>query len=139
VKGSASYLFKFGLQLGGTLRWNSGTVASLTELQSRRNLPIQVPAGQEFVFAGIRERWLQPGAVGGFQNPSYGAADLRVEYVKQVQRTKFELFMDLFDITNNQSAIRKQDLVAGSGGNAFNSEILWLQPRRAFFGVRVGF
>jgi hypothetical protein len=138
VKGGASYLFNFGLQLGGTLRWNSGTVGSLTELQSRRNLPIQVPAGQEFVFAGVRERWLAPGAVGGFQNPAYGSADIRVEYVKNVQRTKFELFMDVFDITNAQSAIREQDLVAGSGGNTFGSEILWVQPRRVFFGVRIG-
>jgi Carboxypeptidase regulatory-like domain len=138
VKGSTSYLFKFGLQLGGTLRWNSGSIGSLTELQSRRNLPIQVAAGQEFVFAGIRDRWLAPGAVGGFENPSYGSADVRVEYVKQVQRAKFELFMDVFDLFNNQSAVRKQDLVAGRGANPFNSEILWLQPRRAFFGIRVG-
>jgi hypothetical protein len=138
AKGSASYLFNFGLQLGGTLRWNSGTIGSLTELQSRRNLPIQVPAGQEFVFAGIRDRWLAPGAVGGFENPSYGSADVRVEYVRQVQRAKFELFMDVFDVFNQQSAVRKQDLVAGRGGNPFNSEILWVQPRRAFFGIRVG-
>jgi hypothetical protein len=138
LKGGGSYLFKGGLQLGATAKWNSGTVGSLTELQSRRNLPIQVPAGQEFVFAGIRDRWLAPGAVGGFQNPGYASADIRVEYVRSVQKVKLELFMDLFDMFNNQSAIREQDLVAGRGGNAFGSEILWVQPRRAFFGVRLG-
>ena len=50
-----------------------------------------------------------------------------------------EFFVDLFNITNNQSSIRNQDLVAGSGGNAFGSEILWVEPRRAFLGARVKF
>ena len=50
-----------------------------------------------------------------------------------------ELFVDLFNIANNQNAIREQDLVAGQGTNAFGSEIQWLTPRRAFFGFRVRF
>jgi hypothetical protein len=53
--------------------------------------------------------------------------------------TKVELFMDVFDIFNQQPAVRKQDLVAGRGAIQFGQEMLWEQPRRAFFGVRVGF
>ena len=36
-------------------------------------------------------------------------------------------------------ALTVKDLVAGSGGNAFGSEILWVEPRRAFLGARVKF
>jgi hypothetical protein len=50
-----------------------------------------------------------------------------------------EFFVDLFNIANNQGAIREQDLVAGSGSNPFGSEILWVTPRRAFIGARLKF
>jgi hypothetical protein len=78
--------------------------------------------------------------VGSLENPAWGKIDLRAQYNRRVgDRMNAEFFVDLFNITNNQSAIREQDLVAGSGGNAFGSEILWVEPRRAFFGARVKF
>jgi hypothetical protein len=78
--------------------------------------------------------------VGSFTNPSWGKVDLRAQYNRRiVGDVQGEFFVDLFNVTNNQSAIRTQDLVAGSGGNAFGSEILWVEPRRAFFGARVRF
>jgi hypothetical protein len=140
LKGGGSYQFDFGLQLGGTFSWNSGTVASRTFLSSQRNLPIRVPAAEAFEFAGYRNRWLAPDAVGSFTNPAWGKVDLRAQYNRRLgDRLNAEVFVDLFNITNNQSAIRTQDLVAGSGGNAFGSEILWVEPRRAFFGARIKF
>ena len=140
LKGAASYTFDFGLQLGGTFSWNSGTVASRTFLASARNLPIRVSAAEAFEFAGYTTRWLAPNAVGSFTNPSWGKVDLRAQYNRRlVNDLSAEFFVDLFNILDNQSAIRTQDLVAGSGGNAFGSEILWVEPRRAFFGARVKF
>ena len=50
-----------------------------------------------------------------------------------------EFFVDLFNITDNQTSIRQQDLVAGQGENAFGDEIQWVPPRRAFIGARVKF
>ena len=41
-KGGGSYAFDFGLQLGLTFNWNSGTRASRTFFASSRNLPIRV-------------------------------------------------------------------------------------------------
>ena len=140
LKGAASYTFDMGLQFGGTFSWNSGTVASRTFLASARNLPVRVSAAEAFEFAGYTNRWLAPNAVGSFTNPSWGKVDLRAQYNKRfAERLNTEFFVDLFNITNNQSAIRTQDLVAGSGGNAFGSEILWVEPRRAFFGARLKF
>jgi len=140
AKGAASYTFDFGLQLGGTFSWNSGTVASRTFLASQRNLPVRVSAADAFSYAGYVNRWLAPDSVGSLTNPAWGKVDLRAQYNHKISgEIAGEFFVDLFNITNNQSAIRNQDLVAGSGGNAFGSEILWVEPRRAFFGARVKF
>jgi hypothetical protein len=139
AKGAASYTFDFGLQLGGTFSWNSGTIASRTFLSSSRNLPIRVSADEAFEFAGYTNRWLAP-SVGSLENPAWGKLDLRAQYNRRLaNRLNAEFFVDLFNITNNQSSIRNQDLVAGSGGNAFGVPILWVEPRRAFLGARLKF
>jgi len=140
AKGAASYTFDFGLQLGGTFSWNSGTIASRTFLASQRNLPVRVSAAEAFSFAGYTNRWLAPNSVGSLENPAWGKVDLRAQYNHRVTSdVEAEFFVDLFNVMNNQSSIRNQDLVAGAGGNAFGSEILWVEPRRAFLGARVKF
>jgi hypothetical protein len=140
AKGAASYTFDFGLQLGGTFSWNSGTIASRTFLASQRNLPVRVSTAEAFSFAGYTNRWLAPNSVGSLENPAWGKVDLRAQYNRRITSdVDAEFFVDLFNITNNQASIRNQDLVAGSGGNAFGSEILWVEPRRAFLGARVKF
>jgi hypothetical protein len=140
LKGAASYQFDFGLQLGGTFNWNSGTVASRTFLSSGRNLPVRVPATEAFQFAGYTNRWLAPDSVGSLTNPGWGQIDLRAQYNRVLTGDlSAEFFVDLFNVLNNQSAIREQDLVAGQGSNAFGDEILWVNPRRAFLGARVKF
>ncbi len=140
LKGAASYQFDWGLQLGGTFNYNSGTVASRTFLASGRNLPIRVPAGEGFEYAGYTTRWLAPDAVGSLTNPAWGQIDLRAQYNRRIGNdVSAEFFIDLFNILNNQDAVREQDLVAGQGSNAFGDEILWVNPRRAFLGARVKF
>ena len=62
AKGAASYTFDFGLQLGGTFSWNSGTVASRTFLASRPQ-----PAGARHRGGSVPVRRLyQPLAGAGF-------------------------------------------------------------------------
>ncbi|MGE0864229.1 MAG: carboxypeptidase regulatory-like domain-containing protein [Vicinamibacterales bacterium] len=140
VKGAGSYTFPFGLQLGGTFSWNSGTVASRTFLASGRNLPIRVLPAEAFEFAGYTTRWLAPNAVGSLENPAWGQVDLRAQYNRRiVGDAAVEFFVDVFNVLNNQGSIRNQDLVAGSGGKAFGDEIQWVNPRRAFIGARVKF
>lgn len=140
VKGAGSYTFPFGLQLGGTFTWNSGTVASRTFLASGRNLPLRVTAANAFEFAGYTTRWLAPDSVGSLTNPSWGQVDLRAQYNRKiVGEASAELFVDVFNVLNAQGAVRNQDLVAGSGGKAYGAPILWVNPRRAFVGARVKF
>jgi hypothetical protein len=140
LKGGGSYMFDMGLQVGATFNWNSGTYASRTFLASGRNLPIRVAPEAAFEYAGTVQRWIAPDTVGTIQNPGYGTVDVRLQYNRNlVGTTAFEFFVDMFNIANNQGAIREQDLVAGSGSNPFGSEIQWITPRRAFVGARVKF
>ena len=126
--------------MGGTFKWNSGTVASRTFLASSRNLPIRVLPAEAFEFAGYTTRWLAPDAVGSLENPSWGQVDLRAQYNRRVVGdAAIEFFVDVFNVMNSQGAIRNQDLVAGSGGKAFGDAISWVNPRRAFLGARVKF
>ncbi len=138
-KTAGSYEFPFGLQLGAMYRWNSGTAASRTFLASSRNLPNRVLSTEQFEYAGITTRWIAPNTVGVLENPAWGQVDLRAQYVHRFGGVTGEFFVDLFNVTDTQSSIRDQDLVAGQGDKVFGDEIQWVPPRRAFLGVRVKF
>ncbi|MGE3273644.1 MAG: carboxypeptidase regulatory-like domain-containing protein [Vicinamibacterales bacterium] len=139
LKGAGSYSFNFGLQLGATVSWNSGTVASRTFSASSRNLPIRVAPSEAYEFGGTVQRWIAPNTVGALTNPSWGQLDLRAQYNRAVGPTDVEFFVDLFNVLDNQSAVRDQDLVAGQGSTAFGDPISWLSPRRAYIGARLRF
>ena len=143
--GSIVHLFKMGgsydlpkgFQVGGSYRWNSGTIASKTFASSGRNLPYRVATAYEF--NGVTQRWLAPDAVGSLTNPSWGQIDLRFQYVTRIQKAKIEAFVDTFNLFNNQDPTRLQDLLAGSGAIAYQDPIRWVDPRRFFLGFRLSF
>ncbi|MGH9457441.1 MAG: carboxypeptidase regulatory-like domain-containing protein [Thermoanaerobaculia bacterium] len=138
-KVAGSMRFFERLELGAIYNWNSGTAASKTFFASRRNLPNRVPAGQEFEFAGFLQRWIAPDTVGALENPSYGVLDLRAEYTLPVMQFDLEMFVDVFNVLDDQSVIREQDLLAGQGSSAFGEAIQWVAPRRFFVGARLNF
>jgi hypothetical protein len=137
-KAAGSYMLPVGVEFGASYRWNSGTIASRTAFDSNRNLPVQVDV--PFEYAGVLERWLAPDAVGSLQNPSWGTLDLRAQYKRRFNKGfGTEFFVDVFNVFDNQNAIRNEDLVAGSGGTAFGEPIRFLDPRRFFLGARLTF
>lgn len=137
AKASISYHWNNGIQLGAFYSWNSGTVANRTFSASGRNLPNRVPV--PFDFAGITNtRWVEPGAVGGFENPSNSLLDLRFGYTTDLfGRFGAAFFVDVFNVFDDQDAIRVQDLVAGGGGLDFGEGLIFNEPRRFSVGVRL--
>ena len=137
-KVAGSYHFNFGVELGAAYRYNTGTLASLTEANSGRNLPIH---GDPFNFAGITtERWIAADSVGTFQNPNASQFDLRAQYKLRFSRgLGAEVFADIFNVFDKQDSIRDQDLVAGAGGTAFGEPIRYQDPRRFYLGARFTF
>ena len=139
-KFSGSYMTPIGVELGANYRWFAGSYASKTALDTGRNLPIQVPAGSEYVFNGATERWIADGAVGSLVNPSWGQFDVRVQYKHRMMGLGTEVFMDIFNVFDGQGSIRNQDLVAGTGTVAFGAPLRYQEPpRRAFLGARLSF
>jgi hypothetical protein len=137
-KAGGSYTTKWGIELGGGYSWNSGTVVNKTQSLSSRRLPIEVPTA--YTYGGISARWVDPTAVGALQNPGWGKLDLRIQYTHRLLgRATGEAFLDIFNVTNNQGAIRRQDLAAGSGTTKYGDEFVWLSPRNGFMGFRVRF
>ena len=137
LKAAGSYIWPIGIELGAAFRYNSGTIASRTALNSQRNLPIQVDV--PYVYAGVNEFWVTSDAIGSLQNPAWAQLDLRAQYKKMFDRVGTEFFVDIFNVLDNQDSIRDQDLVAGAGGTAFGQPIRFLDPRRFFLGARVTF
>ncbi|MCC7417631.1 MAG: carboxypeptidase regulatory-like domain-containing protein [Acidobacteria bacterium] len=144
-KMAGSYMTPVGLELGATWSANSGTTVNRTFLASSRRLPVE---GDYQAFGGITSQnvhdevggWVAADAVGAVKNPSWNQFDLRLQYVLRLGgQTSAELSMDIFNLFNDQSATRLQDLAAGTGTNKYLDEIAWVSPRRAFFGARIRF
>jgi Carboxypeptidase regulatory-like domain len=144
--GSIDHLFKFAgsyrlwnhLELGGVYNWNSGTHASVTAVQSGRNLPLLETT--PYVFGGVSDTWVKPNTVGALTNDSYGILDLRAAWTQPLPRsTSLELFLDIFNVLDNQAYTRNQDLLAGQGpGLEFGQGLAAFaaQPRRLYLGAR---
>ncbi|HVQ28276.1 MAG TPA: TonB-dependent receptor, partial [Vicinamibacteria bacterium] len=141
AKAALSYKFNFGLEFGGFYRWNSGTLASRTFRSSGRNLPLRVTAANAFEFAGFTNRWIAPDSVGSLENPAWGQLDLRAQYTRKFGKSGVggELFVDCFNVFNDQGSIRNQDLVAGLGSITYGEAFKWVGPRRFFLGARIVF
>ncbi len=138
IKVSGSYRWENGIEVGATYNWNSGTIFSETFAASGRHLPVRVATAFEFM--GTTQRWLAPGAIGSGTTESYGVLDVRAKYVMDFgDRYTAELFLDVFNLLDNQAARRVQDLSSGADGFAFGDDNDWVLPRRAFLGVRLSF
>lgn len=136
-KTGGSYTTRFGLELGGSFRYNSGTIVNKAQFASSRRLPIEVTTAYDF--NGVSDFWVTPDAIGTVHNPGWGQFDARIQYVRKMGKATGEAFLDIFNVTNNQGAVRLQDLTAGSGTTRFLDEFQWLNPRNAFVGFRVKF
>ncbi len=139
-----SYSWDNGFQVGGSYRWNSGITLNRNGRQAfRRSLPDQVT--QDFEFGGwpggtFEDSWIASDTLGFFDGDSYGVLDIRGSYVWQTNdRMEVDFFLDVFNLLDDQSVIRIQDLVPGGDGFAFREGVTFVDPRRYFVGARLRF
>src|SRR3546814_145796 len=123
--------------LSAVFNWNSGALYSRTYSLYGRHLPEMVDVPYEY--GGVTDTWIVPGTVGGETGPAYYTFDVRAKYTRELPVGKLEFFLDLFNIFDKQSAITEQDLIAGDGVYAFGQATDWVEPRRAYLGVRYSF
>lgn len=136
-KAYGSYEFDFGLEMSAVFNWNSGALYTPATQVSGRYFAPRVSTAYEY--GGATTRWLQPGFVGGSQTPSYYTLDMRFKYVVDMPIGETELFLDVFNVLDKQSPIDVQKLIAGDGTYGFREANDWVEPRRAYLGVRYSF
>lgn len=137
-KAYGSYDFDFGLQVSAVFNWNSGALYTPAVINSGRYLAPRVTSA--YVFEGVRARWLSEGP-GTQVAPSYYTLDMRFKYVADVPGLpgEVELFLDIFNVLNNQTATGVQKLIAGDGIYKYQEANAWVAPQRAYLGVRYSF
>ncbi len=139
-----SYDWDNGFQVGGSYRWNSGIILNRNDQQAfGRSLPDRVD--QSFAFAGwagggFDDTWIEPDALGFHDGNSHGILDIRGSYVWTTNGdTEVDFFLDVFNILDDQSLIRLQDLLPGGDGFQYLDGIDYAAPRRFFVGARLRF
>lgn len=139
-----SYRWNNGIQTGASYRWNSGVVLNRNEGQSfSRSLPDR--ADTPFPFGGwqggtFEDDWIAPDALGFIEGEAYGVLDLRGSYLWSINdRLDLDVFVDVFNVTDDQATVRVQDLVSGGAGFEFLEGMEFVEPRRYNLGVRLRF
>lgn len=137
VKAFGSYFMDNGLEFSGVFNWNSGVLYSRTQLISGRSLPVMDAA---YTDGGVVDTWQSANSVGSQTGPSYYTLDVRLKYAyKFGAGSKAEVFLDVFNLLNRQSATSEMPLVAGSGAYKFGEANAWVEPRRMYIGARYSF
>ena len=137
LKLAGSYRWDNGLEIGATYAWNSGTTYSKTWAIYGRHLPV---LGDPYEAFGITEPWIEEGAIGGFESSSFGTLNARAKYVLDfADSMSVELFLDIFNVLDDQAGRRNMDLADGGDGFVFNEANDWVLPRRFYLGARMSF
>ncbi len=139
-----SYSWDNGFQVGGSYRWNSGIVLNRNEGQSfGRSLPDRTTtpfAFWDWPGTGFEDDWIAADALGFIDGNDYGILDVRGSYLwNATDRIEVDFFLDVFNVLDDQSVIRVQDLVSGGSGFEFLEGIDFVEPRRYFLGARLRF
>lgn len=136
-KAYGSYDFDFGLQVSGVFNWNSGAIYTPAEAISRRFFPPMSPVPYEY--GGVTDTYFLPGGVGAETGPDYYTFDMRFKYDYELPFGDVELFLDIFNVLDQQSATSVEKQLAGSGQYDYQEANAWVAPRRAYLGARFSF
>jgi hypothetical protein len=137
IKLYGMYRLPFNLEVGGLAYWNSGAHYTKSEIFLPGQYDIYLPA---------------PKADGTFEkrgtetHPSYMTVDAKLRYLMPVRQFNVDLFLDIYNLTNNQDAIFVTQAVNDPQNNSagqplfpYQSDRTLLAPRRYQAGVRLRF
>ncbi len=94
-----------------------------------------------YEYAGFVYDWIEYGAVGGVQSPSWDVLDIRAQYNRRFGSVSTEFFVDALGVFNSQKPWRVLPLIRGQAwaGREFGDAYMWAPPSRYYLGVRVSF
>ncbi|RZJ18884.1 MAG: TonB-dependent receptor [Brevundimonas sp.] len=135
-KAYAAYEFDFGLEVAGVFNWNSGAVYTPVSYLYGY---VAGPRDPAYVWGGTESTWLSPGFTGSETGPSYYTFDVRATYTLDLSFGEVELFADIFNVLDQQSATSEFTNRAGSADFDYQEANAWVAPRRAYLGIRYSF
>ncbi|WP_395942646.1 carboxypeptidase regulatory-like domain-containing protein [Brevundimonas sp.] len=150
-KAYGGYEFDWGLVLAGVFNWNSGYLYTPAQPVGGRYFaptfddPALNACGDPadpspgYYNGGVCDTWYLPGYIGSETAPSYWTFDIKATYTVDMPFGKTELFLDIFNLFNKQSATGVESRLAGSGVYDYQEANSWVSPRRANLGVRYSF
>ena len=127
-----TYRTPIGLYIGGLLYWNSGMVytESYDFLPGRYSIYINWP---------LNDAWTDFAQTGQQMTKSYYQIDLKLNYyLKLFQSVTLDLFLDAYNVTNNQAPIDLQYARNDSTWDYQETTELLL-PMRFYIGARIRF
>ncbi len=122
-----TYRTPFGLNLGTVIYWQSGIVYSESYLQK-----------DDYLNYPLNEQWTELVKSGQEHGPSWYNIDFKISYPLKIRKTTLELFLDLYNLTDNQAGW----FVEPSRNNAqwsYQQVNRVLNPRRLYLGTRFSF
>ena len=127
------YRFPFNLEVGGLAYWNSGAHYTESEifLPGQYDIYLPNPTADHSSFAKR----------GTETHPSYYTFDAKFRYVLPVRRVSVDLFLDVYNVFNNQDSIFLTQAVNDPDQTHFpyQSDRVLLSPRRYQTGLRLRF
>jgi hypothetical protein len=125
------YRLPFNLEVGGLAYWNSGAHYTESEIFLPGQYDIYLP--QPLANGSFADR-------GTETHPSYYTVDAKLRYLVPVRRFNVDLFLDIYNLTNNQDAIFVTQAHNDPDSNfPYQSDRVLLSPRRYQAGVRLRF
>jgi Carboxypeptidase regulatory-like domain len=139
LQGTADHQFKvygmyrlpFNLEIGGLAYWNSGAHYTESEIFLPGQYDIYLPIHKDDGTFAQR---------GTETHPSYYTVDAKLRYLLPVRRFNVDLFLDVYNVTNNQEAIFVTQAHNDPDPRfTYQSDRVLLSPRRYQTGVRLRF
>ncbi len=132
IKLFGTYRTPFGLDIGALFYWNSGMrfTEAYIFMPGSYNIYMNYP---------YNDLWTDMAKTGQERTPAYYQLDLKFNYdLKVAQNVAFQLFLDIYNVTNNQAAI---EIAYGrnDGTWAYKEATEILLPTRFYIGARIRF
>ena len=136
LKFAGTYQITEKLEAGMVFNWNSGYLFTKGKSVYSRNVPAQ---GEAYEVGGLSRNWIE-NQFGTQQAPSYYELDLRLKYTTNIMSDReLEVFVDVFNVLDNQAVIEVMPFVDGDGVYNFGEGNDWVSPRSFYLGARLSF
>lgn len=136
LKFAGTYQITEKLEAGMVFNWNSGYLFTKGKSVYARNVPAQ---GEAYSVGGLSRNWIE-NQFGTEQAPSYYELDLRLKYTTNIMSDReLEVFVDVFNVLDNQAVIEVMPFVDGDGIYDFGEGNDWVSPRSFYLGARLSF